>query len=151
MQIHVSAKHGVVGVPTQGNLVTLFPNAKRVTLEGNELMLLKHGVIETRLLRNMGINVPAPVLNYDFEGGQPFEVQRKTAALLTMNTRAYVLNGMGTGKTKAALWSWRYLSRQRLAGKLLVVAPLSTLNFTWAKEIFQTLPGVTHQVLQLTV
>jgi SNF2 family DNA or RNA helicase len=111
-------------------------------------MVLNHGIDETRLLRNMGMEVPAPILShYDWEQGTPFDVQKRTAAMLTMNTRAYVLNGMGTGKTKAALWSWRYLNRVGQAGKLLVVAPLSTLNFTWAREIFSTLPGVTYQVL----
>jgi SNF2 family DNA or RNA helicase len=149
--IHVSDHHRIVGVPVQPSLLNLFPSAKRVTWEGNEMMLLPHGLEETRLLRNMGLEVPAPILSqYDWESGKPFDIQKKTAAMLTMNTRAYVLNGMGTGKTKAALWSWRYLNKSGLAGKLLVVAPLSTLNFTWAKEIFQTLPGVRTQVLHGT-
>ena len=74
--------------------------------------MVKHGVDETRLLRNVGFDVPAPILShYDFEGGTPFDVQRKTCTMLNMNSRAYVLNGMGTGKTKAALWGWRYLNR----------------------------------------
>lgn len=151
MSIHISPKHHVIGVPVRPDLVNLFPSAKHATLNGNELMILKHGLDETRLLRNMGIQVPAPILTqYDWEGGTPFDVQKKTAALLTMNTRAYVLNGMGTGKTKAALWSWRYLNRMGLAKKLLVCAPLSTLNFTWGKEVFQTLPGVTVAVLHGT-
>lgn len=72
-------------------------------------------------------------------GGTPFEVQRKTCALLTNNQRAYVLNGLGTGKTKSALWAWDYLRSQGLAKKLLVLAPLSTLSFTWAREVFNTL------------
>jgi SNF2 family DNA or RNA helicase len=63
------------------------------------------------------------------------------------NPRFYNLNHMGTGKTKTALWSWDYLNRQGLAGKLLVVAPLSTLNFVWAAEVFSTLPGRKVQVL----
>lgn len=141
--IHVSAKHCVVAVPAIPQVTNIFPHAKRVTMGGNELAVLNHGSDETRFLRNLGFDVPAPVLSqYDWEGGSPFDVQKKTAALLTMHRRAYVLNGMGTGKTKAALWSWRYLNRRGEAGKLLVVAPLSTLNFTWAKEVFQTLPGV---------
>jgi SNF2 family DNA or RNA helicase len=149
--IHISPKHRLIGVPSDPQLATIFSSAKRITLEGKELILINHGVDETRLLRNVGYDVPAPVLvNYDWEGGAPFDIQKKTAALLTMNTRAYVLNGMGTGKTKAALWSWRYLNRIGAAGKLLVVAPLSTLNFTWAKEIFNTLPGVKMQVLHGT-
>lgn len=151
MTIHVSPKHGVVGVPVRSDLANLFPDAKRVTLNGNDLMLIRHGIDETKLLRNLGLSVPTPILaQYDWEGGKPFDVQKKTAAMLTMNKRAYVLNGMGTGKTKASLWSWRYLNRRGEAGKLLVVAPLSTLNFTWAREIFQTLPGVKVQVLHGT-
>ena len=55
--------------------------------------MVKHGVDETRLLRNVGFDVPAPILShYDFEGGTPFDVQRKTCTMLNMNSRAYVLN-----------------------------------------------------------
>jgi SNF2 family DNA or RNA helicase len=54
---------------------------------------------------------------------------------------------MGVGKTKAALWSWRYLNRMGVANKLLIVAPLSTLKFTWLREIHTTLPGVKAVVL----
>lgn len=151
MQIQISGKHRVVGVPLTLTLVNLFPNAKRVTYSGNPIAIINHGYEETRLLRNLGHEVPAPILSqYDFEGGTPFEIQKKTAAMLTMNTRAYVLNGMGTGKTKASLWAWRYLNRSGAAGKLLVVAPLSTLNFTWGREIFNTLPGINVQVLHGT-
>lgn len=124
-QIVLSAKHKLVGVPPAGDLATLFPKAKRVTYAGNELMLLPHDIVTTRLLQAMGHEVPAPVLShYDWEGGTPFDVQKKTVAMLTSNSRAYVLNGMGTGKTKAALWAWRYLNRAGFAQKLLVVAPL---------------------------
>ena len=149
--IYVSEQHKVVGVPVRQDLMNIFPNAKQVTLSGNDLMVIRHGVDETRLLRNIGYPIPSPILShYDWEGGTPFDIQKKTAAMLTMNNRAYVLNGMGTGKTKASLWSWRYLNKRGEAGKLLVVAPLSTLNFTWAKEIFNTLPGVKIQVIHGT-
>ena len=151
MTIHVSAKHKVIGVPVRPDIANLFPAAKQVTIEGKPMLVLRHGTDETKLLRNMGLDVPTPILaHYDWEGGTPFDIQRKTAAMLTMNKRAYVLNGMGTGKTKASLWSWRYLNLRGEAGKLLVLAPLSTLNFTWAREVFQTLPGVKVQVLHGT-
>lgn len=148
MNVIISPKHQVIGVPYREDLANIFASAKRVTHDGQQLIIVPHGIDQTKLLRNVGFDVPAPILSqYDFEGGEPFDVQRKTCAMLTMNERAYVLNGMGTGKTKSALWAWRYLNRMGAAGKLLVVAPLSTLNFTWAKEIFQTLPGVKVQVL----
>ena len=151
MNVIISPKHHVIGVPLREDLANIFHGAKRVTHEGQQLLLVNHGVDETKLLRNVGYDIPAPILaQYDFDGGTPFEVQRKTCAMLTMNSRAYVLNGMGTGKTKSALWSWRYLTKVGQAKKLLVVAPLSTLNFTWAREIFVTLPGTKVQVLHGT-
>jgi SNF2 family DNA or RNA helicase len=146
--IHISQKHRVIGVPWRPEFDQFFPEAKRVTLGGNKLVVVPHEMNVTRYLRNIGLDVPAPIIaHYDWAGGKPFDIQKKTAALLTMNSRAYVLNGMGTGKTKASLWSWHYLYTTGGAGKLLVVAPLSTLNFTWAREIFQTLSGIKVQVL----
>lgn len=146
----VSTKHGIVALPTTPQLTGIFQNARPVTFSGNNLLAIRHGTDETRVLRNLGYDVPAPIARYDWNGGKPFDIQKRTAALLTMNTRAYVLNGMGTGKTKAALWAWHFLHSIGEAGKLLVVAPLSTLSFTWGKEIFQTLPGTKAQVLHGT-
>jgi len=67
--------------------------------------------------------------------------------MLTLEQRAYVLNGMGTGKTKAALWAFDYLRSNNICGKMLVSAPLSTLTFTWAREIFSTVPHIKYAVL----
>ena len=151
MSVLISAKHGLVGVPAHPAIFNAMPDAKAVTHNGNTLALVRHGRDETLFLRNLGFNVPSPVLtHYDWEGGKPFEAQKNTAALLTMNRRAYVLNDFGTGKTRATLWAWRYLNRRGEAGKLLVVAPLSTLNFTWAHEVFSTLPGVRVAILHGT-
>ena len=149
--IHVSAKHRVIGVPYRPEFYNLFPDAKQVTVEGNSLVLLPHTDDITRYLRAAGIDAPSPIMaQYDWNGGTPFDIQKRTAAMLTVERRAYVLNGMGTGKTKASLWAWHYLYTNGHAGKLLVVAPLSTLNFTWAREIFKTLPGIKVQVLHGT-
>lgn len=146
--IHVSSKHKVVGVPFRQDLANLFPASKRVTIEGKEHIVLPHGLEETRVLRNIGIDVPAPILShYDWCGGTPFDVQKKTCAMLTTNPRGYVLNGMGTGKTKSALWAFDYLRGSGLVNRMLVVAPLSTLNFTWAKEIFATTPHLSYTIL----
>jgi SNF2 family DNA or RNA helicase len=146
--IHVSSRHRVIGVPVMPELVGLFPDAKKVMWGGKDVLVLPHSFTETKLLRTLGLDVPAPVLTqYDWRGGEPFDVQRKTVAMLTTNQRAYVLNGMGTGKTKAALWAWDYLRSNKLANRLLVIAPLSTLNFTWRREILNTLPGVSVGVL----
>jgi SNF2 family DNA or RNA helicase len=142
MTVQISAKRKLVGVPYSADVANLFPAAKRITLSGNDTLLLNHGAVETFMLRRLGHDVPAPILSHYVWPGfvQPFEVQKKTCSLLTLNQRAYVLNGMGTGKTKAMLWAWDFLRTNGVAGKLIVFAPLSTLNFTWAQEVFATLP-----------
>ena len=100
------------------------------------------------MLRHLGFQVPNPIdFYYDWCGGKPFAVQKATCRMLVENPRAYVLNHMGTGKTKTALWAWDFLHRAGLAGKMLVVAPLSTLNFVWASEVFATMPRYRVQVL----
>jgi len=142
MNVFVSPKHRVVGVPHSAQVQNLFPQAQEITHKGNPTLVMPHGPTETLMLRNLGFDVPAPILShYDWPGTlQPFDVQRKTGALLTLNNRAYVLNDLGTGKTRSLLWAWDYLRSNQLAGKLLILAPLSTLEFTWMREIFQTTP-----------
>lgn len=114
--------------------------------------VLTHGPRETVLLRRFGLNVPNPMLTYyDWPGNlKPFEVQKTTCELLSSSPRAYVLNDMGTGKTRTPLWAWDYLRRAGCANKLLIVAPLSTLYFVWAREITATLPGCRVAVLHGT-
>lgn len=142
--IQVSAKHKIIGLPFQQDLAALFPHGRRM----DGYLLVPHGVDETLVLRNLGYAVPAPVLtHYNWCGGNPFDVQKKTVELLTTNPRAYVLNGMGTGKTKAALWASDYLRGNHALKRCLIVAPLSTLNFVWAREIFATVPHRSYAVL----
>lgn len=145
--VQVSVKHKLLGVPSSTSIDNLFPDARRM----DGYVLIPHMPVETDMLRKFGYDVPSPILtHYDWPhppGEPPFDAQMKTAALLTMHKRAYVLNSMGTGKTRAALWAWDYLQRLGLANKLLVVAPLSTLKFTWAREIFATLPNRKYAVL----
>jgi hypothetical protein len=121
----------MVGVPASPALLGHFPSARVVPFKGEPTMLLPHALVETKLLRALGYDVPAPVLSqYDWPAPAdqpPFDVQRRTVAMMTTNQRAYNLNGMGTGKTRCALWAFDYLKKAGLAKKLLVVGPLSTL------------------------
>jgi SNF2 family DNA or RNA helicase len=145
MPIKVSLKNQALVVPPAPGVLAMFSGALTLP-DGNKV--IPHGMRETLMLRHLGFNVPNPMgLYYDWAGGKPYAVQRKTAEMLVENPRAYVLNHMGTGKTKVALWAWDYLRRNGLAKKLLVVAPLSTLNFVWAREVFNTLSGVRVQIL----
>lgn len=149
MPVQVSSKHKLVIVPVNSEndrtrIQTVLPAAREIELGGQRHLFLPHQPLESFMLRRLGYNVPSPILtSYEWPhpiNEPPFNAQRQTCAMLTMNNRAYVLNGMGTGKTRAILWAWDYLRSNNLAQKLLVVAPLSTLKFTWAREIFDTLP-----------
>lgn len=141
MQVQVGTKHKMLAVPFADNVHNLFPAARQIQFAGAPHLLLPHQPTETFLLRRLGFEVPAPILtHYDWCGGTPFSSQKSTAALLTSEQHAYVLNGMGTGKTKSALWAFDYLRSNNVCGKMLVSAPLSTLTFTWAREVFNTLP-----------
>ena len=108
-------------------------------------LLLPHGMRETLILRHMGFKVPNPMeLYYDWphpQGEEPFRVQKVTCNLLSENPRCYVLNDMGTGKTRTVLWSWDYLRGCGLCGRLLVVCKLSNLRDPWADEAFKIIPG----------
>jgi len=121
-------------------------------VNGKPFTVIPHDLTNTFLMRKLGFDVPSPILTqYAWPGVlQPFDVQKKTAAHLTLNPRAYVLNELGTGKTRAVLWGWDYLRSINACGKVLVVAPLSTLNFVWAREVLSTLPHRRYAVLHGT-
>src|SRR5262252_4400551 len=137
-------------LPFEGVIKQMWPNARHLDYERRTWAVLQDGPREHLGLAAAGYKLPPPILrHYDWENADPapFEVQKQTAALMSSHRRCYVLNDMGTGKTRSALWAWRYLRRQGCAGKLLVVAPLSTLRFTWLSEAFKILPHVKAVVL----
>src|SRR5688500_16931119 len=111
--IQISHLTKSVVVPFEVRLGQLFPHGVRLNYGGQDLIALPHGIDETRLLRNLDLPVPAPIIeHYGFpsaDGKRPFDKQVLTAASMTMNSRSYVLNDMGTGKTKAAIWAFDYL------------------------------------------
>ena len=108
-------------------------------------IVIPHGMRETLLSRHAGFKVPNPMeLYYDFPHPPeepPFKIQKVTCNLLSENPRAYVLNDMGTGKTRTVYWTWDYLNKTDCAGRLLVVCKLSNLRDPWADEAFKIIPG----------
>src|SRR5215510_9639294 len=129
----------------------LFPHGRLIDFEGERMIVVPHGIDETKLLRNLDWPVPSPIEeHYDFpsvDGKRPFTKQVLTCVLMTMNRNCFVLNDMGTGKTKSAIWAFDFLRRAGKARRMLVVAPLSTVRFTWEREIFNTLPNLSVAVL----
>ncbi len=143
----VSRKNQALLVPRNGKSENLFPGAPVM----DEYLVVPHDIRSTICARAVGYEVPNPMLcYYNWKGATPYAVQRSTCDMLTTNARGYVLNGMGTGKTKTVLWAWEYLHEQKLAGKALVVTTLSNLHITWAAEVFSTMPGRKAVVLHGT-
>jgi hypothetical protein len=135
--VFVSKPNKALAVPRTKGMMGIFPDGKPL----QDLWVIKHGMYEHALLTRLGMRVPHPMgCYYDWSGASPFSVQKITCQLLTSSPRAYVLNDMGTGKTRATLWAWDYLRANNYCGKLLVVAPLSTLNLVWAHEALVAVP-----------
>lgn len=151
----VSRSTGQLLVPYSPKLDNLISgDIKTIDYDNQTFAILPHTPGTQLQLRALGMEAPAPILfHYDWassDGAIPFQVQKNTASLVTSHSRAYILNDMGTGKTKSALWSWRYLHNAGVAKKLLIIAPLSTLKFVWLRELLTTMPEVKVAVLHGT-
>jgi len=119
-------------------VLSCIPTAKPLVKNGTTLVVAPHRLDEVKILRNLGIKAPSPILHYyDWPGPHtPYNHQKETAAFLTLNTRALVLNEIGTGKTQSALWAADYLMRTKQIKKVLILSPLSTLDRVWGDGIF---------------
>lgn len=129
----------VLQLTNSQRITTVVPTARPLRFKGRDLLVVPHRLDETRVLRNLGLPAPSPIRHYYSWPGRftPFEAQLDTAEFLTLHSNAFVLNDMGTGKSLAALWAYDYLREIGKLHKVLVVAPLSTLEDTWANEVFQ--------------
>lgn len=152
MLIHKEKKAVVLKLRHPERVTTVIPTAITVMHKGQRLVAIPHRPDETRVLRNLGFEVPDPMpYHYAWPKVQgrhdPFKVQRDTASFLTMHSRAFVLNGMGSGKTNSALWAYDYLRKAKTVKRMLVVCPLSTMERTWADSVFNTFPHLDAVVL----
>lgn len=155
MLIHKEKKAVVLRLKNPSRVTTVIPTAIEVDHKGQRLVAVPHRPDETRVLRNLGFEVPDPMpMHYAFPKvsgrHEPFAAQRDTASFLSMHSRAFCLNGMGTGKTNSALWAYDYMRRTKIVNKVLVVCPLSTMERTWADSVFNTFPHLDAVVLHGT-
>ena len=155
MLIHKEKKAIVLRLKNPSRVTTVIPTAIEIKHNGQPLVAVPHRPDETRVLRNLGFEVPDPMpIHYQWPkvSGRhsPFAAQIETATFLSMNSRAFCLNGMGTGKTNSSLWAYDYLRRAKQVNKVLVVCPLSTMERTWADSVFNTFPHLDAVVLHGT-
>lgn len=149
MLIHEKSRNVVLNLRDTSRVTALIPHAKPIALRGHDLLAVPHATDEVRLLRNLGIEVPAPAAHYyDYPGRyKPFAHQRATVEFLTTNPRAYVNSGLGSGKTLCGLWAFDFMRQEGSVNKLLIVSPLSTLERAWGDEIFRNFPELSFAVL----
>jgi superfamily II DNA or RNA helicase len=117
-------------------ITTAIPTSRDL---GNNEVLVKWGVDEARVLRNLNVkNVPSPILGqYDWPGRyKPFEHQKTTASFLTLNSKAFCFNEQGTGKTASAIWAADFLLKQGVINKVLIICPLSIMDSAWRADLF---------------
>jgi len=133
-------------------ILNVIPTAKLFSVKGVEYVAVPHKYYETKILRNMGYNAPSPIKFYYKWPGRfaPFDAQREAAAFLTMHERSFNLSELGTGKSLASLWAYDYLRGEGIKNRCLIVSPLSTLERTWADELFNHFPHLTYAVLHGT-
>lgn len=132
----------VISSTANSEVAAVVPHARVLEHNGQEMVAMRYGVDEARVLKNLGFHVPAPILHYyDWPARvAPMEHQKETAAFLTMHKKALCLNAPGTGKTLSSLWAADFLLTEGVAKKVLIVAPLSTLKVVWAREIRHHMP-----------
>jgi SNF2 family DNA or RNA helicase len=131
-------------------ITTVIPTAK---LLKNHIVAVPHRPEEMKVLGQLGYDgIPNPLkTNYEFPKASgrydPFAAQIETADFLSMNNRCFVLNSMGTGKTVSSLWAYDYMRSRKQVNKVLIICPLSTMERTWADEVFKTFPHLDATVI----
>jgi len=116
-------------------VTTVIPKSKNL---GDNKVLVKWGLEEVQVLRNLSMNVPSPILGtYDWTGQyHPFDHQKATAAFLTLNKKAFCFNEQGTGKTASSIWAADYLMNLGVVKRVLVICPLSIMDAAWRNDLF---------------
>lgn len=148
MQFHTPTQSVLFRAPDPLAIRSLLPKSKLLSHKDFNIAV-KHTVESTRVLQNIGINVPAPInTSYEYPGRyKPFRHQRIMAAAKTMHRRVFDLSDPGTGKTASTLWAIDWLMLTGRINKALVLSPLSTLDRVWAADAFDVLMHRTTSVV----
>ena len=149
MLVHTDTRKIVLKIDDAMRVMNVIPSAKQFHFQGHDLIAVPHNLDETKVLRNLGIYTPSPIRSQYQWSGQytPMKHQLETCDFLSMNRRAFCLLDMGLGKTLCALWTYDYLRSIGAVKSMLVISPLSTLEPTWANEVFRHFPHLTFGVL----
>lgn len=97
MIVHKPSRKVLLNLKDPQRVTTVIPSARALLHQGHSIVAVPHREDEVRVLRNLGIDAPAPIeYHYDWPGRyQPFAHQRATSAFMTLNPWSFCLNGMG--------------------------------------------------------
>lgn len=140
MLVHQPTKSLLLKHPDPLSIRDVLPNSR--SLDHPDYNLAVHHTLEAaKVLRNMGIDAPAPIrFEYRWPGKfKPYSHQIVMSEFLTLHRRAFNLSEMGTMKTNAALWAADWLMETERVDKALILSPLSTLERVWQTDLFDTL------------
>lgn len=140
MHVHIPTQTIALHVPDPFMVRELLPKSRTIVHPDYNIQI-KHTLESAKVLRNLGIECPAPILHhYRWPGKyKPFAHQRTMAEFLTLHRRCFNLSEMGTGKTAGMLWAADWLMETKRVKRALVLSPLSTLERVWASDIFDVL------------
>ena len=90
MLVHESSRSVLLHVPDPFAIRDMIPKSKTI-IHGEYNVAVKHTVESARLLKNIGLDVPTPIMTqYSWPGKyKPFAHQKVMAEFLTMNRRAF--------------------------------------------------------------
>lgn len=99
MLVRKDYKKLILNLREPERVLEAIPHAKTLVHDKGALVIIPHRDDEVRVLKNLGFDAPAPIDTYyawpcGYPSG-PMQHQRITAQFMTLNPRAYCLNGMG--------------------------------------------------------
>jgi SNF2 family DNA or RNA helicase len=152
MLIHTKSEKILLNVQDPLRITTVIPTARVFDYKGRTLVAVPHRPDEVKILKNLGITAPNPILHYYDWPGQykPFRAQLLTADFLSSERRAFCLSQMGCGKSMSLLWAYDFLRSIGTLNRALIISPLSTLERTWGDEIFRHFSHLNFSVLHGT-
>ena len=82
MVVVEQAKAIALKLTNPNRVLDCIPSAKLMTVKGTDIVVAPHKIDEVKVLRNLGIKVPSPILHYyDWVGDfTPYKHQRLTSA-----------------------------------------------------------------------
>jgi len=120
----------------------------------NDSMMLSHphNIESYNKLKQLGaVHVEHPMRNANIwvpRGSfKPLDYQIQTGEYITEYKNAWVLNGMGSGKTISCIWAAEFLKTIGEITTVLVICPLSTVQHVWVRELFKAYPSLSVGVV----